>query len=252
MTVSRDFNTAHRKWRRYGRGALVQLYLVTLMSPVLLWQTNSFGQTADPTLDAAEEALAKLDATDIDEDWYFSMELVEDDELRIIRSDPHRDTYERRQLLTVNGVAPDNQRQKEFRETEVKRIDGLDPEAAGYRYMVDAKTLQLIEQSDGHARLSFEPRIKAMEKVRDQMRGTVLLNTETRQVEEIEIHNNGKLSPAFSVTVDTYRLLLKFQEEQGQNLLKKLESRAVGKAGFLKDFDALVVVTFSDYKRAGT
>jgi hypothetical protein len=178
------------------------------------------------------------------------MELVEEGELRIIRSDPHRDKYEKRQLLIVDGVAPDNDRQRKFRESEVKRIDELDPDASGYRYLVDTQTLALIEQRNGYAKLAFVPRIKAMEKSRDQVRGALLLNTQTQQIEEIEISNTGKLSPAFSVTVDIYRLLLKFQQEQGENLLQKLESRAVGKAGFMKSFDVLVAATFSGYKRA--
>lgn len=116
--------------------------------------------------------------------------------------------------------------------------------------MVDSATLQLMERSDSYAKLSFVPRIKALEKYRDLMHGVVLLNLNTQQIEEIEIRNTGKLSPAFSVTVDTYQLTLKFQQEQGENLLKKLESHAVGKAGFLKSFNALVVVGFSDYTRA--
>ncbi len=204
----------------------------------------------DPTLVVLEAALAKLDATNLDDDWYFSMEIVEEDELKVIRSDPHRDKYEKRQLLSVDGITPDDSRQKKFRDSEVKRIDELDPDASGYRYMVDMQTLELIEQREGYAKLSFVPRIKAMEKSRDQVRGALLLNTQTQQIEEIEINNTGKLSPAFSVTVDTYQLVLKFQQEQGENLLKKLESHAVGKAGFLKSFDVLVGVTFSDYKRA--
>ncbi len=248
--VSCDSNATPHKGLRDCRSALIKLYLLIVMSPFLCWQTDVVGEAPDTTLVVAEAALAKLDATNLDDDWYFTMDLVEEDELRVIHSDPHRDNYEKRQLVTVNGAVADSQRQKEFRQTEVKRIDELDPDAAGYRYMVNVQTLQLIEQGDGYAKLSFVPRIKAMEKSRDQVRGTVLLNMETKQVEEIEIHNTDKLSPAFSVTVDTYRLVLKFQQEQGENLLKKLESRAVGKAGFLKGFDALVVATFSDYKRA--
>ena len=141
-------------------------------------------------------------------------------------------------------------RQKEFRESEVKRIDELDPDASGYRYLVDTQTLELIEQRNGYAKLSFVPRIKAMEKSRDQVRGALLLNTKTQQIEEIEINNTGKLSPAFSVTVDTYRLVLKFQQEQGENLLRKLESHAVGHAGFLRALMSSWLLTFSDYKRA--
>ena len=229
---------------------LIKIYFLTVLYPFLLWQSGSFGETPGSTLEVAEAALAKLDATNLDDDWYFSMELVEEDELRIIRSDPRRDKYEKRQLLIVDGVAPDNDRQKKFRESEVKRIDELDPDASGYRYLVDTQTLALIEQRNGYAKLAFVPRIKAMEKSRDQVRGALLLNTQTQQIEEIEISNTGKLSPAFSVTVDTYRLVLKFQQEQGENLLKKLESHAVGTAGFLKGFDVLVVAAFSDYRRA--
>ena len=89
-----------------------------------------------------------------------------------------------------------------------------------------------------------------MEDSRENLRGTLLLNTGTGQIEKLEIHNTEELSPAFSVTVDTYRLALSFQPEQGENLLQKLESRAVGKAGFIKSFDSQVEVTFSDYRRA--
>lgn len=209
----------------------------------------SFAETPELT-PVVLKALEKLDATDLDGDWYFTMEMVEDEEIRIIRSDPGRSKYEKRELVAVNGKAPDEQRQAKFRDSEVDRIDELDPEASGYADMVDAATLQQVQNSDGYAKWSFVPYIKAMEKSRDQLRGTLLLNLETQQIEEIEIYNIEKVTPAFSVTVDTYRLILRFQPEQGEVLLNKLESRAVGSAGFLKSFDKAVKVTVSDYKRA--
>ena len=250
LPARKDSCTTTYQKKMPQRGALYKTTLFVMIFPLLFWRSDAFSETGDATLEVAEAALAKLDATNLDDDWYFSMELVEEDELRIIRSDPHRDKYEKRQLLIVDGVAPDNDRQRKFRESEVKRIDELDPDASGYRYLVDTQMLALIEQRDGYAKLAFVPRIKAMEKSRDRVRGALLLNTQTQQIEEIEISNIGELSPAFSVTVDTYRLLLKFQQEQGENLLQKLESRAVGKAGFMKKFDVLVAATFSDYKRA--
>lgn len=232
------------------RAAFSKVALCAMIFTLLFCRSDAFSETGDSTLKVAEAALAELDATNLDDDWHFSMEMVEEDELWIVRSDPHRDKYEKRQLLSVGGVTPDDSRQKKFRESEVKRIDELDPDASGYRYLVDMQTLEMVEQRNGYAKLSFVPRIKAMEKSRDQVRGALLLNTKTQQIEEIEINNTGKLSPAFSVTVDTYRLVLKFQQEQGENLLKKLETHAVGHAGFLKSFDVFVAVTFSDYKRA--
>jgi hypothetical protein len=197
-----------------------------------------------------QTALQKLDATNLDDDWYFTMEVVDGEELQIIKSDPFREMLERRQLLTVNGDAPENERLEKFREAEEKRVDDLDPETAGYTYMVDTDTLEFIEESDGDIAFSFIPQVKALEDSRDSLRGALRLDTRTGQIEELEIHNTEKLSPAFSVTVDRYRLSLRFQQEQGENLLRKLESDAVGKAGFLKSFDSKVKVTFSDYRRA--
>ena len=222
--------------------------VVTVLSG-LLWQENSLAGTSDwaPIVKAA---LENLDATNLDEDWHFTMEVLEEDELQIIHSDPRRDTYERRQLLTVDGVAPDSQRLDEFHDKEVKRINDIDSDAAGYGYMVDMETLDLIEDSDEHLIFSFVPRVKMLEDSRDQLRGMLLLDSATQQIKEIEIINTDELSPAFSVTLDTFRLGLSFDEEQGENLLQKLESHTAGKMGFLKSFDALVIVNFSEYTRA--
>jgi hypothetical protein len=235
---------------RYLRALSRYLVVVTVFSG-LLWQENALAGTSDwaPIVNAA---LENLDATNLDEDWYFTMEVLEEDELQIIHSDPRRDTYEKRQLLTVDGIAPDSQRLNEFHDKEVKRITDIDPDpdARGYGYMVDTQTLELIEASDGYAVFSFAPRVKMLEDSRDQLRGTLLLDSTTQRIDEIEIINTDKLSPAFSVTLDTFRLGLFFAQEQGENLLQKLESHTAGKMGFLKSFDALVIVDFSEYTRA--
>ena len=233
---------------RYVRVLSLYFVAVTVFSG-LLWQENSLAGTSGwaPIVKAA---LENLDATNLDEDWHFTMEVLEAGELQMIHSDPRRDTYEKRQLLTVDGIAADSQRRDEFHVKEVKRINDIDPDALGYGYMVDMETLDLIEDSDEHAIFSFVPRVKMLEDSRDQLRGTLLLDSATQQIKEIEIINTDELSPAFSVTLDTFRLGLSFDEEQGENLLQKLESHTVGKMGFLKSFDALVIVNFSEYTRA--
>ena len=230
-------------------GVLSLYFVAVTVFSGLLWQENSLAGTSDwaPIVKAA---LENLDATNLDEDWHFTMEVLEEDELQMIHSDPRRDTYEKRQLLTVDGIAADSQRRDEFHVKEVKRINDIDPDALGYGYMVDMETLDLIEDSDEHAIFSFVPRVKMLEDSRDQLRGTLLLDSATQQIKEIEIINTDELSPAFSVTLDTFRLGLSFDEEQGENLLQKLESHPAGKMGFLKSFDALVIVNFSEYTRA--
>jgi len=216
---------------------------------VLLASTSVPAQDLD-ALPQVQAAVARLDATDLDEDWYFRMEVTEDEEARIIESDPARPGYERRQLVSVGGAAPDEAQLEAFRKAEKKRIDDLDPETRGYEYLVDTGTLKLEDVGETHTRYAFVPRVRAMEKSREGLQGTLLLNNGTGQVDRLEIHNTEPLAPAFSVTVDTYQLILDFGEEQGEHLLQTLESTASGTAGFLKRFDSNVVVHFLDFRRA--
>ena len=114
---------------RYLRVLSLYCVVVTVFSG-LLWQENSLAGTSDwaPIVKAA---LENLDATNLDEDWHFTMEVLEEDELQTIHSDPRRDIYEKRQLLTVDGIAADSQRRDEFHVKEVKRINDIDPDALG-------------------------------------------------------------------------------------------------------------------------
>jgi hypothetical protein len=232
---------------RFGE-ILTNVFLVAGTSLFFSLSTGVLAEASDNRA-LVDAALEKLDATKLDDDWYFTMEVTEKDELRIIHSDPKRDKYERRQLISVNGAPPEKKQLEKFHDAEVERIDAEDPDTKGYRYLVDSQTLQQTESGDGYIRLTFAPRVKALEKSRGKLRGTMLLNTTTRQIDEIELLNTEPLSPTFSVTVDTYRLTLQFRQEQGENLLSKLESHAVGTAGFVKSFDSLVKVSVADYKR---
>lgn len=91
------------------------LPLFVLITSVLLCQPGVFAEpaaavfTADVSA-ALGVALGTLDATILDDDWSFTTEVVEEDELRVIHSDPRRSKYEKRQLLSVNGTAQSSNR----------------------------------------------------------------------------------------------------------------------------------------------
>jgi hypothetical protein len=231
------------------------LILRLLLVTACLLQAQATAAATDPPSNedlfvTVATALKNLDATNLDEDWYFTMAVIEGEEHQVIQSDPHRDKYTKRQLISVNGAVPGEEHLATFHDKEIERIDAEDPDAAGYEYMIDVETLQFLDAGDGYARFSFLPRVKALENSRDKIRGSLLLNTTSQQIDQIEIINTAQLFPAFSVTVDTFRLTMKFQPEQGEQVLSKLESDTAGKAGFVKSFDVQVVATFSDYKRA--
>ena len=124
--MSRTNNQRNVLRKRYS-GGLTHIYLVTGFCLLLSWCNEVLAQAADPR-PLIDEALEKLDATNLDDDWYFTMEVIEKDELRIVHSDPLRDKYERRQLITVNGAPPDEQQLEKFHDAELERIDGEDPE----------------------------------------------------------------------------------------------------------------------------
>lgn len=229
--------------------ALLTMLLATAPGAVMGSPTGADANSE--AVGIVEAALRNLDAGGQDEHWYFTMELMEGEEHRVIIVDPLRDKYDKRSLVTVNGEAPDKGDLEAFRKSEKERIDDSDPDA-GYGYLVDTQTLRLIGSTDGVAQFGFSPRLKRLEDNADKMSGVLLLNEETREIEKIEIFNTDEFSPAFSVTLDTYRLTFIFREEQGARLLEKMESRAAGKAGFVKRFDSSVDVEFRDYRRANS
>ena len=223
-------------------GALALMLLLTH------WAQPTYGQTvsAHPRVEAA---LQTLDATHLDEDWYFAMEVVDGDELQQIESDPTRPPYERRTLLSVNGEAPDADRLAQFADAEKKRIDDQRDGPRGYVPMVDIATLEPLAAPAGDEIYAFVPRVQKLENAREHLRGKLLMDAQSGWIRQLEIYNTETLSPAFSVSVDTYRLMLDFGEVQGENLVQSLQSHAIGKAGFLKSFDSKVHIRFSDFRR---
>ncbi len=221
---------------------------LALMLSLTQWTqpTCAEAASAHPRVEAA---LQSLDATDLDEDWYFAMEVVDGDELQQIESDPTRPPYERRELLTVNGEAPDADRLAQFADAEKKRIDDQRDAPRGYVHMVDIGTLEPLAAPAGDEIYAFVPRVQKLDKAREHLRGKLLMDAQSGWIRQLEIYNTETLSPAFSVSVDTYRLTLDFGEVQGENLLQSLQSHAIGKAGFLKSFDSKVQIRFSDFRR---
>lgn len=153
-----------------------------------MWPANSIAEQAE-LIAIVQKAVESIDATNLDNDWHFTMEMVEKDEVRIIRNNPHGEKYEMRELISVNGNVPDKQRQAEFRESEVKRIDELDPDSSRYSYLVNTATLDLIQASGKHAEFSFRPKVKTMENVRDQLRGSFFLTWILARLKKIEVLN---------------------------------------------------------------
>lgn len=220
------------------------LFLAALTRAVIAEDTTP-PDTLQVTVGAA---LTALDSARQDDNWLFTLSMVENGESRLIQHDPRKKAHLQRTLLAVDGAAPNPEQQQEFRQQEKKRIDERDPEAS-YSRLVDLDTLEIIEKSGTTSHMTFAPRLHGMENVQSDLEGRLLLNNSTGQIDKIEIYNTAAFSPVFSVKVKTFRLEFQFHEVQGARLLETMRSHTRGKAGFLKSFESLVTISFTDFQR---
>lgn len=198
---------------------------------------------------AVAAALRVLDDARQDDAWHFTMTLVHNGEQRTVSHDPELPAAAQRTLLAVDGAPPDRDELEAFRDAEAQRIADRDPEAS-YTHLVDLDTLRATTTAGDIVEYAFSPRVQALQEHRDSLRGALALNTATGAVEKIELTSTAPFSPAFSVTLDSYRLTFEFRQEQGARLLDRMESVALGRAGFVKSFEERVAVAFSHYRPA--
>lgn len=228
--------------------------LLILLTPFAWSDTAGVDVDVNTSVDlgaAVQSALNSVDNNDLDANWYYSMNVLQDEEQQVIHSNPKREPAARRELIEVNGAAPDDARKQEFRDAEKKRLSEQDEATQKFNHLVDMETLNLLEVREGIAEFAFIPRIPQFEEARESLRGKLLLDTQNNEITRLEIFNIEKLSPAFSVSVDDFRLVFNFAPQEGVQLLQHMETRARGKAGFVKSFDSSTTVSIGDYRRIG-
>jgi hypothetical protein len=233
--------TPRLRHRRLSAGALLLALVFLPIQPLL-------GDTGD-VRSAVERAVLSMDETRQDERWHFTMTMIEESEEKIVRHNPLQEPLQQRTLVSVEGKAPNKSQLKDFRKREAQRIEDRDPEA-NFSYLVDLETLQQTSVSNHLAEVSFSPRIKQLEDFRENFAGKLILNTASNTIDRIEISSNSAFSPAFSVTLEHYRLSFSFRDEQGARLLHSMVSVASGKAGFFKRFETETRVSFGEYAPA--
>lgn len=200
---------------------------------------------------AVVAALANLDAQPLDEHWHFTMKVQHDELEQIVVSDPSQKPSLRRTLKLVDGEEPTAEDRQDFRAAEAKRIEEQNTQTQAFSYLVDSQTLNFLGVDNGTAEFAFVPRIEKLEQASESLRGKLRLSLDGNQITALEVFNVEEFSPAFSVTMEHFRLSFKFSPHAGENLLAAMENQARGKAGFVKEFESVTRITFSDYKKTG-
>ncbi len=228
-----------------GRCRLFLLFFCLIL-PRAAWTDDAIHDWADSTLVA--NAIAELDATRLDERWYFTMHIEHDGQQQIVNNDPQAEPALRRNLLSINGSEPTEAERADFRAAEQARIEEEADNEQGFQALIDVSTLNLLEVSESWAEYAFIPRIRKLEKAQDALRGTLRLNRQSRVIETIRIFNVESFSPAISVSLENFLLRFDFAMQEGINLLTVTENQAQGKVAFVKSFDSSTRIAFSDYR----
>ena len=231
---------------------ILNTFLYLALSSFLLLFTGH-AQSSDSTdyIGLAKSHLTEMDETDIRATWFYTITTHTDDEILVSRNDPTRKEGARRELVSVNGESPTEERVDEFRKQEASRHEGRGGERSQSEFseMVDFSTLALLEVVNGQALLSFTPVLDGLEKESDKLNGTLRMNADTHMIEELSLVNTAKISPAFSVSFKTFNMSFSFSPVEGETLLSRMTTSVEGKAGFLKKFKSSSEITFSDYQR---
>lgn len=222
--------------------------------PVLLFCiacSLSLAPRANNTLspDAVKIALAELDSNALDEHWYFQMKVQHDNTEQIVQSDPNHEPALRRTLIQVDGKEPTEKDREQFRKAESQRIEEQDEQAQAFGHLVDTTTLNFLGRENGIAEYAFIPRIPKLENASESLRGKLRMDIEKNQITALEVFNVEAFSPAFSVSMEHFRLAFEFSAQQGTNLLAAMVNQARGKAGFVKGFDSTTTIVFSEFRK---
>lgn len=226
------------------------LYVAAMILSLLL--SGHVQSSATPDYVALAKArLAEMDEMDTGEHWFYTATIQTDEETLVSTNDPSKEEGERRELISVNGSPPTPERLKKFAKREAKRQEESDKDRSRSQFseMVDFATLELVEVTNGQALLSFTPVLDRLKEESAKLEGSLRLNAETHLVEEFSLTNTTKLSPVFSVSLETFNMHFSFSPVDGEVLVRRMKTNIEGKAGFLKKFKESTEITFSDYRR---
>lgn len=186
--------------------------------------------------------------------WAYTVTIIEGSEKLVERFDPTL-KGEGWVLLEVNGRKPDDKdRQRYAREYE-DREDRDHPGDNDLDELIDASTLELIEESSQHATYGFQPlpEDSGDEDMIRHLRGKMIVNKAGTYVESVELYNIAPFSPQPLAKINKLRFKLEFSpaNASGPVFLHALTSEVDGKMMGIKRFSERETITVSDFTYVG-
>lgn len=219
-----------------------------LLAGLLLVSAIGVAQPDDPAA-LYDDAVAAIE-WDLEDGWAFTELRLSDDRRWAARFDPRLPEAERWTLLTVDGRSPTDDERREF----ARDKDGYESADNRQRLrLVNAETLQLIEDSDTHWRFRFEPQEDEVEFV-DNIDATLSIVKDGRYVDVIDLRNHSDIKPGFGTRIATFVMRMEFGPAlaDGPVVPKLMQIRVGGRALLFIGFDETEIIEYRDFEPVAT
>ena len=215
--------------------ALVAILLLGIGAPA----------AADDYAALFEEAAAAVE-WNLEQDWAFTETRIRDDLLWVSRFDPRKPEGERWTLVSVDGRTP---RDEELRDFSRDKDDHETADNSGRMNIVQPETLELVEETDTHLHLRFEPDEDQVEFI-DNVDATAVLRKDGPVIETIDLRNHSDIRPGFGTKIGTFNFRMEFGPAivNGPIVPKRLQIRVSGRAFLFLGFDETELIEYSDFE----
>lgn len=184
--------------------------------------------------------------------WAYTQATSAEGKSLVERFDPAQREPTRWTLLQRDGHAPTPD---ELRDYTVEMMHGV-PGTPGPKLteQFDLGTLETVSATPERA--TYRCRLKPGEKGDETsafLRVTLVMHKSTQTIESVELANMTPFTPTFGVKIVEMKTTMTYTLPTADrpSLLDKITTRLRGKAFWVKSLDADMLVTFTDYAKAG-
>lgn len=213
---------------------------------------------------------------DVKEQWAFTETSTEDDVVRVGRYDPRLPEGEQWELVSVDGLEPQDDEIEEFlddKESDQRRVrtggrpdeDDAnndraedDDDEREHSAIVNFASIELVEESGDHWIFDFKPNDEDDEdsdaRFMEHVEGRLKIIKSGHYVESIHLSNEKAIKPVIGVKISKFEMKMAFGPaiEDGPIVPMTVDVQVKGRAMLVIKFDEVEKIRFSDYEYAGT
>lgn len=197
-----------------------------------------------------DEAIANIE-WEFEDSWAFTETSLSEGELFIGRFDPRLEGDEQWTLISVDGKEPtDKQRRKYLYDKEEQSGDSND-EDNRVTAIVDADTLELVEETDQHWLFTFVP-AEDQDAFMTSVDAKIRIVKDGRYVDSLEMRNFQDIKPGFGTKITRFQMRFTFGPalDGGPIMPKSIDVQVTGRALLFIGFDDIEVTKYSDFEYA--